>query len=154
MLRCVGSLLPYNRHFVTVFDLALYVCMWRRVYPRGLSLDVGVSVRALLASMKLGERSFFLRNSTQYSKHSIRSRCVCACTAAPLLPHHHTITKPPPPDFPPSLYFPFYLTTSFIISTVSVRERWSDLCLCLFCVCGPSAAWLQHQVSVLVCVGG
>lgn len=102
----------------------------------------------------IGWKVFFLRNSTQYSKQSIRSRCVCACTAAPLLPRHHTITIPPPPDSPPSLYSPFYLTTSFITSTVSVRERWSDLCLCLFCVCGPSAAWLQHQVSVLVCVGG
>ncbi|XP_058603023.1 beta-2-glycoprotein 1-like isoform X2 [Onychostoma macrolepis] len=42
--------------------------------------------------MELGERSFFLRNSTQHSKHSIQSRCVCSCMysdSTPPSPSHH-----------------------------------------------------------------
>ncbi len=126
------------------------VCMWRRVYPWGLSFDVGVSVCAHLASMELGERSFFLLEFYPAFK-TIRSRCVCSCMYSESTPpSHHTITKPPPPDSPPSLYPLSCLATSFKTSAVSVRERWSDLCLCLFCVCGPSAACLQLQVSVCV----
>lgn len=79
--------------------------------------------------------------------------CVLTCTLTPLLPHHHTITKPPPPYSPPSLYPLSCLATSFKTSAVNVRERWSDLCLCLFCVCGPSEACQQYQVSAFVCVG-
>lgn len=138
-----------TRRFVKVFDLAEYVCMWTRVYPCGLSFNVGVNVCSHLASMKLGERSLF------YSPFKTLDMIqMCVFLHVPWLHSSLTIT---PSQYPllqtlPHLYIPPSCpATAIITSAVSVRERWSHLCSSVFCVCGPSAARLWHQVSACVC---
>ncbi len=128
------------------------VCMWRRVYPWGLSFDVGVSVCAHLASMELGERSFFLRNSTQHSKQYDPDVCVLACTATPLLPHI-TPSQNPLLQTLPHLYIPspVSLPLSKPLQWVSGKDGAISACVSSVCV-GPQQSVCSFR-WVFVCVG-
>lgn len=153
-LWCVEKSLYQTGHCATVFSSARCVCMWRRVYPWGLSFDVGVSVCAHLASMELGERSFFLRNSTQHSKHSIRSRCVCSCmysNSTPPSPSHHH--KTPSSRLSPIFISPLlsrYLFQNLCSECQRKMER--SLLVSLLCVWALSS--LSAASGECVCVRG
>jgi len=150
----------FNRHFVTVFDLALCVCMWRRVNPRGLSFDVGVSVRALLASMELGERSFFLWNSVFKTLNTIQM-CVCMCgSSTPPSPSHHHNT--PSSRLSPIFIFPLlshYLFHNLYSKCQGKMER--SLLVFLLCVwalsslaaasgeCVSVRGWLKENERIM-----
>lgn len=160
-----GSLLSQDAEFncgvlrrvsirqVTLFNLAHCDCMWRRVYPRGLSFECGGECLCSFGISGIGWKVFFLRNSTQHSKHSIRSRCVCSCmygNSTPPSPSHHN--KTPSSRLSPIFISPLlsrYLFHNLCSECQGKMER--SLLASLLCVWALSSLSAASGERVCVC---